>query len=346
MKLNIGGISRHSLVINGHSRPRFLCVEFYALLMTLKLDMTFPPSETGPEAADTVDRSIFKERRQFERNMYLRAVHAETHLPTLLSLIHSNPLGLLTTAIPPTPDYPLIQHTYIPWVLDPPTNLTSLESIDTTPKGPLKQPILGLQGCRLRGHMARANPHAKQLIAATSSTSGTECLPTEVTVNFRAPQQHYITPQWYTQTKQETGKVVPTWNYVAVEVRGRMRVYHDKSERTSEYLQTQVEDLTRESEGQLGYETTPGGEHADKDADVSRNAKSPAWQVDDAPKPYIEVMKRAIIGIEIEVESIVGKWKMSQELAAGDREGVKRGLTGRDELGSTAVAEIVEARSS
>jgi transcriptional regulator len=285
--------------------------------------------------------------------MYLRAIHAETHLTPLLELISQNPLGLLTTAITSTPDFPLIQHTYIPWVLDPPTNLDSLENEHehvygsaATKAGPVKQPILGLKGCKLRGHLARANPHAKQLIQATATTSGSECLSNEVTINFRAPQQHYMTPQWYVQTKPETGKVVPTYNYVAVEVRGKARVYHDKSERTSEYLQMQVEDLTREAEGRMGYETTPKDEHVGEDAGANNNANGPAWQVDDAPKAYIEVMKRAIVGIEIEVDSVVGKWKMSQELAIGDREGVKKGLRALDELGSTAVAEVVEARSS
>lgn len=276
--------------------------------------------------------------------MYLRAVHAETHLRPLIELIQNNRLGLLTTVIG-SENFPLIQHTYIPWVLDPPTNLAALEAdgqADATPVGNVKQPVRGLEGCKLRGHMARANPHAKALIEATSSGNG--CLSTEVTVSFTSPCQHYITPKWYVQTKPESGKVVPTWNYVAAEVRGVARIFHDKEAvETGQYLQTQVEDLTKMSEGSLGYDLTPKAERAANGQKA--DGKGTAWEVDDAPKPYIEIMKKAIIGIEIEVKSVVGKWKMSQELKIGDRRGVQDGLRELNDLNSNAIADLVEAKN-
>jgi transcriptional regulator len=276
--------------------------------------------------------------------MYLRAVHAETRLRPLIELIQNNPLGLLTTAIS-SENFPLIQHTYIPWVLDPPINLAALEAdgqVDAAPVGNVKHPVQGLEGCKLRGHMAKANPHSKAVIEATGSENG--CLTTEVTVSFASPSQHYITPKWYVQTKPGSGKVVPTWDYVATEVRGTAKIFHDKEAvETDQYLQTQVEDLTKMSEGSLGYDSTPKAELAAKGQEA--DGKGAAWEVDDAPKPYIEIMKRAIIGIEIEVKSIVGKWKMSQELKTGDRRGVQNGLREVNDVKSRAVADIVEVKS-
>ena len=262
--------------------------------------------------------------------MYLRAAHAEVHLPPLLALIQANPLGLITTAIPSS-NHPLIQHTNIPWLLDPPTNLDDLiPSTDGT--GPVKTPITGLINCKLRGHMARANPHAKALIEAVGGGNG--MVDNEVTVLFTQPAaQHYMTPQWYTLTKPDTGKVVPTWNYVSVEVRGRLRVYGDsKNPETDTYLQQQVEDLTALAEGSVM-------------AEMQRDGKG--WEVSDAPSPYIEIMKKAIMGVEVLVESVVGKWKMSQELKEGDREGVLLGLRGIEGGGGRtgAVADLVETRS-
>lgn len=276
--------------------------------------------------------------------MYLRAVHAETHLEPLIALIRQNPLGLLTTAIT-SENHPLIQHTHLPWVIEPPTNLDTLESTgqaDAKPVGNVKQPVLGLEGCKLRGHMARANPHSKALMEAVGVSNGT--VGTEVTVSFRSESQHYITPKWYVQTKPETGKVVPTWDYAAVEVRGVAKVLHDKDDsETGRYLQAQVEELTQLSEGALGYDTRPKAELRRNGTEAESNGS--AWEVDDAPKAYVDIMKKAIIGVEIEVSSIVGKWKMSQELKEGDRAGVKKGLKALDEGRSAAVAQLVDLKS-
>jgi transcriptional regulator len=264
--------------------------------------------------------------------MYLRAAHAEVNLPPLLSLIQAHPLGLLTTAIP-SQTHPLIQHTYIPWILDPPTNLSTLTPISPAPQtGTVKQPIQPLENCRLRGHLARANPHAKALLEAASSSSiphqsSPHILQQEVTILFTAPEQHYITPHWYTSTKPATGKVVPTWNYAAIEVRGSLKIYADATaEEGVAFLQRQIEDLTRDAEERLGY------------------GEGKAWKVADAPAAYTEVLKKAIVGVEIEVSSVVGKWKMSQELGVADRAGVVEGLVGRGGQTAMAVAGVVEAK--
>ena len=273
--------------------------------------------------------------------MYLRAVHAEVRLSLLIELIQQHPLGILTTALQ-SEEYPVIQHTHVPWVLDPPSNLEALEAdgqVDAEPVGNVKRAVVGLQGCKLRGHLARANPHAKALIEAASNNGGR--IATEVTVSFSSPNQHYVTPKWYSKTKPATGKVVPTWDYAAVEVRGFARVFCDKeSPESSEYLQKQINDLTQLSEGSLGYDTTPKVVLAAHDDRV--HGKGPAWEVADAPIPYINIMKKAIVGVEVEVTSMVGKWKMSQELTEGDCEGVKTGLRSLASANGQIVADIVQ----
>ncbi len=125
---------------------------------------------------------------------------------------------------------------------------------------------------------------------------------------------HYITPSWYT-TKRETGKVVPTWNYTMVQAKGRAKVMDDA------WLAQQIEELTQTLE--------------------SRREKP--WAVGDAPADFVAMQRRAIVGIEIEIVDIRGKWKTSQNRNAADRAGVVAGL---DELGdedSRAMAQIVRA---
>ena len=100
---------------------------------------------------------------------------------------------------------------------------------------------------------------------------------------FCGPQD-YVTPSWY-ETKRETGKVVPTWNYVTVHAWGRPRVIHDDV-----WLRRQIEDLT----------------------DSRERLRAAPWKVDDAPPDFIAAQMRAIIGVEIPISRIEGKWKMSQ----------------------------------
>lgn len=169
--------------------------------------------------------------------------------------------------------------------------------------------------------MARQNPQAKVLMETLANAgkdpNGGE-LDEEVLVLFNGPHHHYVTPKFYTATKPATGKVVPTWNYSAVQAYGRVRVFCDsKGEGSGSYLQKQIEDLTKLNEGLMGY--------GEKGTEKAR------WEVDDAPGNYIDIMKKNIIGVEIHVERLEGKFKMSQEMGTGDREGVVNGF---EELGT------------
>jgi transcriptional regulator len=156
----------------------------------------------------------------------------------------------------------------------------------------------------LRAHLARANPHCAELAAAGQSL-----------VVFQGPQQ-YITPSWYA-TKRETGKVVPTWNYVTVQAWGRPRIVDDDI-----WLRRQIEDLTQHNE---------------------RGLPAP-WQVDDAPAPYVASQMKAIVGLEIPIDRIEGKWKVSQNRPAVDQAGVVAGLRGGGDA-ADIMASLVEARS-
>jgi transcriptional regulator len=149
----------------------------------------------------------------------------------------------------------------------------------------------------LRCHVARANPQWRDLQAAS-----------EALVVFQGPSS-YITPSWYA-TKRETGKVVPTWNYLMVQARGAPRVVE-----TAEWLRAQIEQLTNERE-------------------VRREKP---WAVGDAPEDFIAQQMRAIVGVEIPVADLRGKWKASQNRNDADRAGVIEGLSDT----SDPMAEIV-----
>ncbi|KAF4548663.1 Hypothetical protein D9617_26g078760 [Elsinoe fawcettii] len=244
--------------------------------------------------------------------MYLRAAHVENSLPALRNLILSHPLGVLTTAIP-HPTNALIQSSHIPWVLD------------HDPSSPTDKGIL-------RGHLARANPQTKSLIHALSSSATSPYLDTEVLVLFTSPVQHYVTPKFYTSTKPDTGKVVPTWNYAAVQAYGRARIYHDtKDGETQRFLAKQLDDLSKYAEEEImRYDGAEG--------------RKGAWKVQDAPESYVGLLSKAIIGIEIEVERLEGKWKMSQELKEGDREGTVEGFERLGTEDGRRMAEMVRER--
>jgi transcriptional regulator len=143
----------------------------------------------------------------------------------------------------------------------------------------------------LRGHLAKANPHWKSLAGLA------ECL-----VAFQGPEG-YVTPSWY-PSKAETHKVVPTWNYATVQVQGRPMVTDDAA-----WLSRQLDDLT---------------------SDHERPRPHP-WSVNDAPADFIANLKKAIIGIEIPISHIEGKWKMSQNRDKADREGVIHGMRSDDD---------------
>lgn len=138
----------------------------------------------------------------------------------------------------------------------------------------------------LQCHVARANPQWKEVEATN------ECL-----IVFQGADS-YITPSWYA-TKRETGKVVPTWNYATVHAWGRPRIVED-----AEWLRLQIDALTRMQEA----------------------PRRQPWAVDDAPEPFVAAMIRGIVGIEIPIARIEGKWKVSQNRPEPDRAGVHAGL--------------------
>jgi transcriptional regulator len=154
----------------------------------------------------------------------------------------------------------------------------------------------------LKGHLARANPQWRTALADQ-----------EALAIFTGPWA-YITPSWY-PTKRKTGKVVPTWNYVAIHAYGRLKFIDDP-----ERARANVTGLTNRHEA---------------------GAAVP-WQVTDAPADYIEAMLKAIVAFELTITRLEGKWKMSQNRPAEDRAGVVAGLTGE---GEEEVAAIVTERS-
>jgi transcriptional regulator len=207
--------------------------------------------------------------------MYQPPVFREDRLEVQHDLIRAHPLGLLISAGPAG-----LLANPIPFVLD----------ASASERG------------TLRCHMARANPQWRELTAVG------ECL-----VVFQGPQS-YVTPSWY-QTKQETGRVVPTWNYATVHAWGPPRVIDDAA-----WLRKNVEDLTRANE----------------------HGRPVPWNVDDAPSDFVAMQIKAIVGIEIPIARIEGKWKVSQNRPATDRSGVIAGLRrqgGQSDIMAALVAE-------
>lgn len=141
-------------------------------------------------------------------------------------------------------------------------------------------------GGRLIAHVARANP----LVSEGSDGTG-------VLVVFQGPQA-YVSPSWY-PSKTEHGRVVPTWNYVVVQVRGRLALVDDAA-----FTRDVVERLTDRHEGE----------------------RAAPWSVGDAPTAFVDAQLRAIVGVEIEITSIEGKWKTSGNRTEKDRAGVAAGL--------------------
>jgi transcriptional regulator len=129
---------------------------------------------------------------------------------------------------------------------------------------------------------------------------------------FQGPQA-YITPSWY-PSKHEHGMAVPTWNYVVVQARGRARVIEDR-----DWLLAHVGAMT----------------------DTQEAAQALPWRVSDAPADFTARMLGAIVGIEIPIDSLTGKWKVSQNRPAPDRLGVVAGLMGRGDTQSAQMAALV-----
>ncbi|WP_394560173.1 FMN-binding negative transcriptional regulator [Aquipseudomonas alcaligenes] len=138
----------------------------------------------------------------------------------------------------------------------------------------------------LYGHFARANPHWREL------QGGAEALAV-----FSGPDA-YISPSWY-PAKAEHGKVVPTWNYIAVHARGPVELIEDP-----ERLLQIVSRLS----------------------DQHESARPQPWAVSDAPREYIDTMLRAIVGFALPIRRLDGKWKLGQNRPAADQTGVRDGL--------------------
>jgi transcriptional regulator len=138
----------------------------------------------------------------------------------------------------------------------------------------------------LQGHLSRANPHWAVL-------SGQDVL-----IAFQGAHA-YVTPSWY-RSKAAHGKVVPTWNYTMVQVRGPVRVIEER-----DWLRRHIALLTNDHE--------------------SRRAEP--WHVTDAPEDFIESHIKGIVGLEITIREMEGKWKVSQNRAIADRAGVADGLS-------------------
>ncbi len=158
----------------------------------------------------------------------------------------------------------------------------------------------------LRGHVARANPMWRDL------QTGLETL-----VIFHGPDA-YISPSWYA-TKQESGKVVPTWNYAVVHAYGTLQVIDDAS-----WVRNQLEALTAHNERRF---TEP-------------------WAVSDAPRDFTEKLIAAVIGIEIVISSLSGKWKVSQNQPPQNQAGVIDGLDKVQCPDSVSMASLVKANAN
>lgn len=153
----------------------------------------------------------------------------------------------------------------------------------------------------LVAHVARANP-------VWSATD----FGVNVLACFQGPQA-YISPSLYA-TKKEHGKVVPTWNYVAVQASGPLTVHDD-----ADWIRAQVTELTQQQEAQTA---TP-------------------WAVDDAPRSYTDTLIRALVGISIPVTAMTGKWKVSQNQPSVNRDSVAEGLLQSPQHDSRSMAVLV-----
>ncbi|WP_230530690.1 FMN-binding negative transcriptional regulator [Microvirga roseola] len=158
----------------------------------------------------------------------------------------------------------------------------------------------------LKAHLSRANAQWRDFDSAQ-----------EALVVFQGVET-YITPSWY-EAKREHGKVVPTWNYAIVQARGRLRVIDDPA-----WILRQVTTMTA---GQEAVQPTP-------------------WAVSDAPDAFVAAQLKGIVGVEIEIARIEGKWKVSQNRSEADRQGVSAGLRLLDDDAARQMADLVEAKGA
>ena len=156
----------------------------------------------------------------------------------------------------------------------------------------------------LRGHISRANPMWRDFAGDV-----------DVLAIFHGPDA-YITPSWY-PTKTETGKAVPTWNYAVAHVYGRLRVIDDGS-----WLRAHLETLTACHEA----------------------AFDEPWRLSDAPHDYIESLIGAVVGIEIVITRLSGKWKISQNQPPQNQSGIIHGLRMEQSAATSEMAALIGER--
>ena len=204
--------------------------------------------------------------------MYIPPLHKEDRIDVLHDAIRRTGLATLVTL---TGDGLIASH--VPMLLDP----------EPAPHG------------TLLGHLARPNPQAR------GAAPGVQAL-----AIFQGPDA-YITPSWYA-TKRETGKVVPTWNYVTIHAYGPVEFFND-----TERLRAIVTRLTEREEA----------------------ARAEPWAVTDAPADFIDGMLKGIVGFALPIARLEGKWKMSQNRPAEDRARVIDGLNdqGREDVAALIV---------
>ncbi|EZH79795.1 FMN-binding negative transcriptional regulator [Ectopseudomonas composti] len=191
--------------------------------------------------------------------MYCPAAFRQDDLPTLHAQIQASGLAIVTSS-----GAQGLQASHLPLLLAP----------DEGEFG------------TLYGHFARANPHWRDL------ASGAEAL-----VVFSGADA-YVHPGWY-PAKAEHGKVVPTWNYIAVHAWGQAEVF-DEPERLLQLVS--------------------------RLSDRHEQGRAQPWAVDDAPRDYIESILRAIVGFALPIRRLEGKWKLSQNRSTRDQAGVRAGL--------------------
>ena len=154
----------------------------------------------------------------------------------------------------------------------------------------------------LRGHVARSNPIWSDLESDIDTLA-----------IFHGPEA-YISPSWYA-TKQEAGKVVPTWNYTVVHAYGSLRIIDD-----AVWVRAQLEALTNQNEA--GFQQP--------------------WAVSDAPLGFTEKLIEAVVGIEMVITRLSGKWKVSQNQPPQNQNSVIQGLNARGQAEAIAMAELVK----
>ncbi len=203
--------------------------------------------------------------------MYLPSAFRQDDLAELHAQLQASPLALLTSA-----GAAGVQASHLPLLLAP----------DEGEFG------------TLYGHFARANPHWRDLQGSA-----------EALAVFSGPDA-YISPGWY-PAKAEHGKVVPTWNYIAVHARGPVELIEEP-----EHLLQIVSRLS----------------------DQHENGRERPWAVSDAPREYIDSMLRAIVGFALPIRRLEGKWKLGQNRSAADQAGVRDGLAASPSPGDRELA--------